>query len=398
MTKTIEMVTHLAILFLYFLGGVALLQLDSPKANMGVIYFAYHPNATLAATFVNNAAKSARSVKKFHPKLEITLMSNLNIPKTALANKGFNKQVKIAAQHMHNTIQWWTRIMYLNSTPYEYTLAIDSDRIVCSNISEGFEILMNGFKGKSYDLLQVSAGILPAFDNGVLFFHKGGKLNKLIDVWVRYQSAWDKYGNDQGCLANALDFINDNKKKSPMKNFNVGILPPTWQLKFIPAVGEHWGTDRTSRTLVVHGDIKIVAGKSCESFAPIRDKRTRIYTSWVDSNFNFNYNFTEVGHHHATHTHTRNRSIAMGYHHPLRNRSTAMGYHHGLGLGLGPNPERNRSLAVVYSQAECDQVLQNRCRHPEIDWKSVAYHVLPRLDYFERYYPVRDHREMCPPI
>ena len=90
-----------------------MLQLDSPKANMGVIYFAYHPNATLAATFVNNAAKSARSVKKFHPKLEITLMSNLNIPKTALANKGFNKQVKIAAQHMHNTRQWWTRIMYL---------------------------------------------------------------------------------------------------------------------------------------------------------------------------------------------------------------------------------------------------------------------------------------------
>lgn len=265
-------------------------------------------------------------------------MSNLILSKKDLKSKGFNNQVIIAKEHITDSRQWWTRMMYLNNTPYEYTLSIDSDRFVCNDISEGFEILINGYRGKSYDLLEVSGGVLPAFDNGVIFFRKGWKFNKLIEIWMRFQSAWNKYGNDQGCLANALEFIRE-KKKSSMRNFNVGILPPTWQVKSIPAVGQNWGTAKYSRTLVISGEIKIVASTSCQVFAPVNDSRRRIYTTSYSK-------------------------------------------------------ETKKSI-IVYSQSECDKVLGNKCTHSEIDWKSPGYHVLDRQDYLARYYPKSDFRSLC---
>ena len=307
------------------------------KSNIGVVYFAYHPDLTKAMAYLNTSATSAQSIKKFHPQLQITVMSNLLLSKSQLKSKGFNSQVIIAKEYLTNARQWWTRMVYLNHTPYEYTLSIDSDRVVCNDISEGFEILINGYKGKSYDLLEVSAGILPAFDNGVIFYRKGWKFNQLVEIWMRFQSAWNKHGDDQGCLANALEYIRD-KKKSSMKNFNVGILPPTWQVKYIPAVGQYWGTPNLSRTLVMSGLIKIVASTSCQVFEPVNDTRKRIYT------------------------YTR---------------------------------EPTKKSAVVYSQSECDKALGNKCKHSEIDWKSTGYHVLDRQEYLTRFYPKSDFRSLC---
>eukprot|EP01036_Dinobryon_divergens_P022954 gene22954-31260_t len=288
-------------------------------------------------TYLNRSATSAQTIKKFHPHIRITVMSNLILSKNDLKSKGFHNQVIIAKEHITDSRQWWTRIMYLNNTPYEYTLSIDSDRVVCNDISEGFNILINGYRGKTYDLLEVSGGVLPAFDNGVIFFRKGWKFNQLAEIWMRFQLAWNKYGNDQGCLANALEFIRE--KKSLLRNFNVGILPPTWQVKSIPVVDQNWGTAKDSRTLVISGGIKIAASTSCQAFAPVNDTRRRIYVTSYSKD--------------------------------------------------------TKKSIVVYSQSECDKVLGNRCTHSEIDWKSAGYHVLDRQDYLARYYPKLDFRSLC---
>ena len=325
------------VLIWHFCNLIADVRAAQQKSSIGVIYFAYHPNLKKAMEFLKRAAISVKSIKNFHPQLQITVMSNLKLSQSELNKLGFNSQVIIAKEYLTNSRQWWTRMVYLNHTPYDYTLSIDSDRVVCNDISEGFKILINGYAGKSYDLLEVSAGILPAFDNGVMFYRKGLNFNKLVEIWMRFQSSWNKYGNDQGCLANALKYIHD-KKKSSMKTFNVGILPPTWQVKYIPAVGQYWGSAKAARTLVMSGQIKIVASTSCQLFLPVNDTRKRIYT------------------------YTR-------------------------------KPTKNS--AVVYSQSECDKVLGNKCKHSEIDWKSAAYHVLDRQDYLARYYPSSDFRSLC---
>ena len=334
-------------LFVFYIGLYSYLCFDIyPQATqqhkIGAIYFAYHPNLTRAMTYLNRSTTSVQSIKKFHPQLQITLISNVNISKSDLAAQGFNSQVHISQNHLVDARQWWTRMMYLNHTPYEYTLSIDSDRVVCSDISEGFDILINGYKGKSYVLLEVSAGIVPAFDNGVMFFRKGWKFNQLVEIWMRFQSAWNKHGDDQFCLASALEYIRD-KKKSPMKNFNVGILPPTWQAKYIPAVGQNWGAAKASRTLVMSGEIKIVASTSCHVFEPVNDTRKRIYT------------------------HNRVDGQVMD----------------------------GRYSVVVYSHAECDKQLWGKCNHTEIDWKGARYHVLDRQEYLGRYYHKAEVKTSC---
>ena len=301
----------------------------------GAIYFAYHQNFSRAMVFLYNAAASAKSLKKFHPNLHITLFSNLNISRSDLNGYGFDGQIVIPIPAIIER-QWWTRLTYLNHTPYEFTLSIDSDRFVCNDISEGFNILMYGHRGKSYDLLEVSAGILPSFDNGVMFFRKGRKFNHLIQTWMRFQTAWNKYGDDQGCLAHALEFIatRNDSAWATLGPFNVGVLPPRWQVKHIPVVGQVWGNSTVMRTLVISGDVKIIAGSSsCEKFSPLNDTKRRIYSLHRDA-----------------------------------------------------ESSKNVTIAAFYSQEDCNRHLQNRCPFSEIDWTSPNYLVRERREYISQYY------------
>ena len=158
---------------------------------------------------------------------------------------------------------------------------------------------------------------------------------------MRFQSAWNKYGDDQSCLAEALEFIRTHKN-SPVENFNVGILPPTWQVKYIPAVGQPWGAAKAARTLVVNGPIKIAASTSCEVFSPVNDMRSRIYT----------------------HNRVENQ-VRNGQH-----------------------------SVVVYSEKDCDKQLWGKCSHAEIDWNS-SEHVMDRQEYLKRYYSNTEFKTSC---
>jgi hypothetical protein len=73
-------------------------------------------------------------------------------------------------------------------------------------------------------------------------------------LWERWEEELSKTGrtlNDQPPLARAFDAL---------PSIRVGALSPTYQGKLIPAQGELWGQAKASRTLVLHGEAKIVAG------------------------------------------------------------------------------------------------------------------------------------------
>lgn len=214
-------------------------------------------------------------------------------------------------QAFHLLSQWWTRILHMNSTPYDYTLAIDSDRVACHDISVVFELL------KDYDMLEVSAGILPAFDNGVIAYKKGPRFDELLANWKHYQIKRGQFGNDQPALGDALD---------KTVGFSSGILPPTWQVKYIPAAGEKWGAAKMSRTLVLHGNAMILAGTACQGIMQASD---------------------------------RPRIIAY-------------------------NAGKTPAYQAMFSQAECEAFLENQCAHAEIDWE-FNYKALPRTEYLKRY-------------
>lgn len=322
---------NISFLFILYLNCIISQNLTSK----GVIFFAYHKNESRCQKFLVDASHSAQQIKKIHPDLSITIFSNFILNQTQLKDYGFNQQVIIPTDTILTyDRQWWTRIMYLNHTPYEYTLSIDSDRVVCSDISDGFDILIHGdLKTKrKFDMLQVSGGILPAFDNGVIFYHKNPMFNELIAKWSTLQSKSiiGKFGDDQMCLASALKAFSASKNKT-LSSYRVGILPPKWQVKHIPGEGFGWDVrTKYARTLVIHGDVKI-AVKHCKGFIPIHYNSTRIYVS----------------------------------------------------------NQFNRTNAVVLSQKECNLFLNNRCDSVEIDWINYNYTVLDRREYLKRYHIYR---------
>jgi hypothetical protein len=275
------------------------------------VYFGYHQDPNRSLQYVETISRSAKKLSESNAGLNISVITNAAISAQHSARLGFSSVVQIEEEHIYPGRQWWTRILYLNATPYDYTLAIDSDRMVCADISAVFTYL------ESYDILGVSAGILPALDNGVLAYKKGSKFNRLISTWMHYQEKIGQFGNDQPALGKAIDRL-------PM--LISGVLPPTWQAKFIPAQGQTWQGTNVSRTLVLHGVVKIVAGGSCPELM-VEDEAPRIIAHDVSQ-----------------------------------------------------TPQFRR----VHSEAECEAFLAGRCSHPELDW-AFNFDVMPRSEYLVRY-------------
>lgn len=288
------------------------------EPDKGVLYFAYHKDHKHAKRILMRARDSIDSVRRYNPCINVTVATNVPLSLDDVRDTwGVDHVIPIAdadiiesPQDAHGR-QWWTRALYLSKSPYFYTLQLDSDRTVCGNISQVFQLL------QYYDFLGVSAGILPAFDNGVMAWAK----RPIIDVlWERWKEELFKTGrtlNDQPPLAKAFD---------DLPGIRVGALSPTFQGKLIPAQGELWGQAKASRTLVLHGEVKIVAGGADYCHSINEDiTRPRIFLK----NFQDEYK-------------------------------------------------------VVFSQEECNEHLRNTCNFPEIDW-DLDFLVMTRTKYIDSY-------------
>lgn len=215
----------------------------------GVVYFGYSLDASKLEEYVQTINSSVARLKLHSPMLPVAVFTNAAISDTELASYAFDQVIRIAEATVLPGRQWWTRLIHLNHTPFEYTLLIDSDRAVCGDVSDIFRLL------EGYDMLGVPAGIYPAFDNGVIAYKKGPLLNTLIASWMREQTAFGQDRDDQHTLARAIDGT---------PNVSVGMLPAIWQAKRVPARGDHWGPDtKLARSLVLRGAIKIMAAQTC---------------------------------------------------------------------------------------------------------------------------------------
>lgn len=276
------------------------------KNSMGVVYFGYNLNKDRAKEYVDRIIESSYGIRKYSPQLPIMLFTNSGYNGTH-----FEYIYDIPETLMLHGRQWWTRISLLSLTRFAYTLSIDSDRVICNDISSIFGLL------DEFDMLGVSAGILPALDNGVIGYKAGRKFEILTGLWMEEQIRAGKDGNDQPSLARAI---------KRFKNYRVGVLDQSWQMKYIPAVGQPWGPEcNMSRTLVIKQPIKIAAARTCP--LETNSSKPRIYTS---------------------------------------------------------NRGRSPSVSIAYSQYDCDQLLNNDCLFREIDWMSDTQ-VLDKEEYLSLY-------------
>jgi hypothetical protein len=219
---------------------------DGPDQSKGIVIMGYHPNMTRAVKYVNAITPLVDSIKRFSPHLPVTIFTNVVIPEEEMRNRYHFDGVYLLQQPLPISPtgrEWWTRMLHLNHTPYDLTLQIDSDRIVCGDLSPVFDYL------EHYDVLQASVGILPAFDNGVIAYRKSPQFTELLNRWAQIQTSSNLHwhGNDQPAFAEAI-----NKT-----GIRCGELPPEWHAKPFPLYNRSWVQNRYFVSRVFTDEVKI---------------------------------------------------------------------------------------------------------------------------------------------
>lgn len=162
--------------------------------DRGVLYIAFGEN------FIKELLLSAESVKKHNPDLHITAFIDKQI------ESEFVDEVRIIdVKHLR------PKIDYIDQSPYEETLFLDTDTIIDYNIEDMFDLLDNfdfaithdlARKRKKYSAVMREYREIPysfsEVNTGVFVFRKNDRVNKLFHDWrecfYRYYNycPWDQ--------------------------------------------------------------------------------------------------------------------------------------------------------------------------------------------------------------
>jgi hypothetical protein len=162
--------------------------------SQGILYIAYGEN------FIKEALLSAQSVKQAMPDIDITMFADRDVESPHIDNLKI-----ITVSHLRSKID------YMDESPYDYTVFLDTDTIVDHDISDMFEML-DVFdvvichdlarKRKKYTTTIPEYGAAPyAFsevNTGVMGYKKSVQANRLFARWKEYFyryfhiSPWDQ--------------------------------------------------------------------------------------------------------------------------------------------------------------------------------------------------------------
>ena len=148
----------------------------------GVLYIAY------GDLFVKEALYSAESVKAQCPDLDITMFSDRMVDSPHIDDCKI-----ISVSHLRSKID------YMDQSPYDLTIFLDTDTVINHNIEDMFEILETfdlvaahdlARKRKKYSATIPEYGRIPyAFsevNTGVLAYRKSEHTNRLFKRWQEY--------------------------------------------------------------------------------------------------------------------------------------------------------------------------------------------------------------------
>lgn len=226
------------------------------NSTYGVTYFGYSTDPSRVARYTAEIEAAAWGLKLHNPWLPVCLFTNAQID----PYPPFDHVVKIADDDvrpppmLERRGSGWnilTRVRYHVRSPYEFTLQIDSDRIVCSQLTPIYQLLRNG-----WDFVSTSSGSMPTLDHGVIGMHHSPELHQLIRNWGnRMVERHDEGRDEQRALFDV---------RASVPGIRVGVMDPVWQIKFMPANhlgGEVCASNKSAcpflHTLVANGKIHI---------------------------------------------------------------------------------------------------------------------------------------------
>lgn len=229
--------------------------------NKGVVY------KVSGDPYVQEAKKSASSIRSHNEDIKITLISDKDIQHHAIDN---------VVPLSHDVDGMGDSLLRPSDIQYERTLFLDSDTYICGDITGIFELLdrsdvvlafspnrTSDLSREQYDsmttdeVLQYTEipDVFPNYNSGVIALHDSEPVHEMLNRWDELYQQWNiKY--NQPSLRRAL-YESD---------LDISVLPPEYNFR-VPYIG------------VAHGPVKIVHGRPSKSFEYVEKFRDEVNSS-----------------------------------------------------------------------------------------------------------------------
>ncbi len=155
--------------------------------SRGIVYVA------IGQKYVNEACKSASSLKDNIRNIHITIFSSQNVQ-----NQCFDEVVLVKDSQNG----YLDKILCMSNSPYEHTIFLDTDTYVCEDFSELFTLLEkydigaaeaelragNNLLGETYNYQDIKdidgKFIFPMYNSGVIIYRKSPQLSQFFSDWL----------------------------------------------------------------------------------------------------------------------------------------------------------------------------------------------------------------------
>ena len=222
--------------------------------SIGVIYIA------TGRKFIDEACVSVESLKGKMPDMPVTLFCDENVQSKHIDNVVIIEQPRFSLMD---------KVLFMNSSPYEHTLFLDTDTYVCDTFFELFPLLDRfdlAVAHSSYRAVYRVHGIpdsFPEFNTGVLLFKKSPQIAQLFANWLALYER--DLGNEQQWLTpfGEVTMLESNLNDQPTfreavysSDVRVASLTPEYNCRFGSPGFVH------NRVKIIHGrypNLQIIA-------------------------------------------------------------------------------------------------------------------------------------------
>ena len=205
--------------------------------NKGIVYMA------TGDRYIEEAIISVTSLKQHLPDISVTIFSD-----RAIGHPAFDCEVLLD----NPKYNWSDKIARMYTSPYEYTLFLDTDTYICADFSEIFSLLDNFDLGavhapyrESYHL-ELSEGF-PEMNTGVILFKKSPQVKQFFDNWT---TTYQKHVEDLQATDRRKAFPTQPAFRQALyeSQLRIATLPAEYNCRFIYPVS-------------VDGEVKILHGR-----------------------------------------------------------------------------------------------------------------------------------------
>lgn len=217
-------------------------QWSAAPATRGVLYVA------TGGIFLEAALRSARSVRQNSPELSIHLFTSKE-GSESISRQAADLDIGIGVIEVPHRR---SKVDYVGRTPFEHTLYLDSDTIVCTAIDDVFDVLerfdialahahLREHRNKKQIWCLELPDSFPQFNAGVIAFRRTPSVMELLEDWGRFYHSED-FKKDQVTLRELL-------WKSDLQ---IATLPPEYNLRFEKYLRDWYIDEARPRILHLH--------------------------------------------------------------------------------------------------------------------------------------------------